>query len=84
MIKKIISVAFVAAVFSVGMYSYTQSQHDKSINDITLASVEALAGCETSSDHSNNTGYCSSLVGGGGDACVTQGSGSEPRCSGNY
>ncbi len=43
MIKKIISVAFVAAVLSVGMYSYTQSQHEKSMNELTLANVEALA-----------------------------------------
>ncbi len=43
MIKKLISVAFVAAVLSVGAYSYTQSQHEKSINELTLANVEALA-----------------------------------------
>lgn len=43
MIKKLISVAFVAAMLSVGAYSYTQSQQEKSINDLTLANVEALA-----------------------------------------
>lgn len=43
MIKKFISVAFVAAVLSVGVYSYTQSQHEKSMNELTLANVEALA-----------------------------------------
>lgn len=51
---------------------------------LVLADVESIAGCEISSNHSNNTGYCSGLVGGSGDSCVTSGSGSEPRCSGNF
>ncbi len=43
MIKKIISVAFVAAVLSIGVYSYTQSKNGKSMDNLSLANVEALA-----------------------------------------
>ena len=49
MIKKIISVAFVAAVLSVGTYSYTH-QHEKSLNSLSLENIEALADGEGSVD----------------------------------
>lgn len=64
MIKKIISVAFVAAVLSVGTYSYTQSQHEKSMNELTLANVEALAAGEYGSGTCWGTG-----PGGGNVSC---------------
>jgi hypothetical protein len=52
-------------------------------DDLILNSVESIAACEVSSNASGNSGYCSTLYGGGGDSCVSSGSGSEPRCSGN-
>ncbi len=47
MIKKIISVAFVAAVLSVGAYSYTQSQQRNIEVNQLLDHVEALSACES-------------------------------------
>lgn len=69
MIKKIISVAFVAAILSVGAYSYTQSQHEKSINNLTLANVEALASGEKPEiECSTDCMYewCGGIIGDGG------------------
>lgn len=83
--KKFIKSACVAAVVAVSGYNVYQSQFVMdAISNFALPNVEAIAGCEISSSHANNTGYCSSIMGGSGDSCVTTGSGSEPRCSGNY
>ena len=79
-IRAVIVVAAIALIAGVNMY---KSSSDNSIPRMMLNEVESIAACETSSDHGNNTGYCSSLEGSSGDACVSSGSGSEPRCSGN-
>lgn len=47
MIKKIISVAFVASVLSVAVYNYTQSKNGTSMDNLSLANVEALADGES-------------------------------------
>lgn len=71
-------------LFSIVSYNVGYKEIVTTIPSLVLANVESIAGCETSSNHGNNTGYCSGLVGGSGDSCVSTGSGSEPRCSGNY
>lgn len=73
-------IAAITLVTGINIYS---SSTGNSIPRIMLSEVESIAACETSSDHGNNTGYCSSNLGSSGDSCVTSGSGSEPRCSGN-
>lgn len=46
MIKKIVSVAFVAAVLSVGGYHHIQNQKERSLSRLALENIEALAGLE--------------------------------------
>lgn len=53
-------------------------------NNIRLADLEALSGCEVSSNASNNQGYCSPLYGSAGDSCTESGDGASVRCSGNF
>ena len=81
--KKFIKVAFVAAIALVGGMNMYNSNSVNLIPRMMLNEVESIAACEISSDHGNNIGYCSSNLGSSGDSCVTSGSGSEPRCSGN-
>jgi hypothetical protein len=46
--KKILSIAFVAAIAVVGAWNFVQSQDESSLSDLALANVEALADCEAS------------------------------------
>lgn len=48
-----------------------------------LATIEATAACEVSSNASLNTGYCTKLVGSETDACVEKGDPACVRCCGN-
>ena len=82
--KKIAAVTLVAAVAVTAGWNFYQNTQEVEMNELALANVEALATCEISSNHNLNTGYCSPMHGGTGDACVASGSGGEPRCSGNY
>ena len=54
------------------------------MSGVALADVEALAGCEVSSDPSKNTGVCSGDVNGNREYCVKSSSqwGGGPACSG--
>ena len=79
-IRAVMMVAAIALVSGMNMYN---SNSINFIPRIMLNEVESIAACETSSNHGNNTGYCSELEGSTGDACVSSGSGNEPRCSGN-
>jgi hypothetical protein len=81
--KKIRAVMMVAAIALVGGMNMYNSNSVNLIPRMMLNEVESIAACEISSDHGNNIGYCSSNLGSSGDSCVTSGSGSEPRCSGN-
>lgn len=74
---------FVAATALAGYHS-TVKNDKMSLLDYSLASLESLAGCEVSPNHSDNVGYCSKQLGSSAGACVESGSGAEPRCSGNY
>ncbi|MCD8044711.1 MAG: NVEALA domain-containing protein [Tannerellaceae bacterium] len=53
------------------------------VSSLLLQDIEALAGCEVSSDSSQNQGYCVRNYGGSGDSCVSNGDGGSVRCSGN-
>lgn len=67
----------------VAIAAYIQVSSDNHILTISdLESTEAIAGCETSSDPSKNTGYCVPKLD-GGDACVTEAAHDAVRCSGN-
>ncbi|MDR2009051.1 MAG: hypothetical protein LBQ22_01035 [Bacteroidales bacterium] len=50
----------------------------------SLLNIEALSGCEVSSDPSKNTGYCVKKTGSNEDVCVDSSSSGAVRCSGNY
>lgn len=80
---KIIKLSLAVAVMTVvGYYSYEKNEVAP-FATMTLNEVEAVASCEVSSDPNLNRGYCVKNYGGAGDACVSSGSGSEVRCSGN-
>ena len=82
-VKTFVISVFVVITVLAGYHS-TVKNSKISLLDYSLASLESLAGCETSPNHNDNKGYCSYIYGGSGGYCVTSGSGSEPRCSGNY
>ena len=63
------------------LYSTTRNS---SMSFLIMDDIEALAGCEVSSDASKNTGYCTTVKGSNEDVCANSGSGAEVRCSGNY
>lgn len=69
----------VAIISSVKVLSGKDAVHEI----LTVNGIEAVAGCETASDASKNTGSCVAMVG-GGDACVTLDPQAEVDCSGNY
>jgi hypothetical protein len=81
--KKIRAVMMIAAIALVGGMNMYNSNSVNLIPRMMLNEVESIAVCEIYSDHGNNIGSCSSNLGSSGDSCVTSGSGSEPRCSGN-
>lgn len=72
-----------AIMFGFG-YSTTMQKQGHLALGLSLDKVEALAGCEISSDPAVNKCYCTKLYGATGYVCVTTGSGSQPRCCGNY
>lgn len=72
----------IAIIGGVSFYNYGKSE-STTLSTITLDDVEALGACEVSADPSRNKGYCTTNYGGSGETCVTSGSGSEVRCSGN-
>jgi hypothetical protein len=45
--KKLISIAFVAAIAVTAAWNFTQSKAEVDLSDLALTNVEALAGCET-------------------------------------
>lgn len=44
--KKLIGVAVVAAIAVAASWNFNQSKNEVEMSDLTLANVEALAGCE--------------------------------------
>ena len=82
--KKVIKLFFVAAFVVVAGSGVYANQTSGTISDLALADVEALAGCEVSSDPSKNTGVCSGDVNGSSEYCVKSSSqwGGGPACSG--
>ena len=83
--KKIFSfIAFfcliVVAVFNIQL----ELNENSVVQVLKLNSIEALSGCEVSSQPSDNNGFCVQVYGGSGDACVTS-AWTDPwvPCSGN-
>lgn len=70
--EKLIAV-FVIIVIIAGCNMFMLGQK-KILFSMPLAGVEALAGCEVSANPSENTGYCTPILGGSGYACITSGS----------
>jgi hypothetical protein len=60
--KKILSIAFVAAIAVAGAWNFMQSQDEVTLSDLALENVEALAECEPTTGgscwYSNNLGTC--------------------------
>ena len=81
--KTILKVTLVAAFALFAGYNVYCTQQSGVVPDLTSADVEALAGCEVSSDSSRNTGICSGDVNGSREYCVTSSSqwGGGPKCS---
>jgi hypothetical protein len=44
--KKIVSIAFIAAIAVAGAWNFVQSQNEVVLSDLALENVQALAGCE--------------------------------------
>lgn len=80
--KKFFIFAIVATIAIIAAVKVT-SDNGNVVKITSMANMEAIAGCETSSDAGQNVGYCVPKVG-GGDACVTQSDNDAVRCSGNY
>ena len=72
-------------LMSICFVSYNMSPMEDNvlIEGFSLSSIEALAACETSSDPSENGGYCVRNYNSSDDSCVTQSSYDAVRCSGN-
>ena len=79
--KIILSVAFVATAAIAGV-NYLHSQKNVEISDLTIENVEALAGCEVSSQTLLNKGVCVKKVNSSEDVCVESSSMSGSACSG--
>lgn len=82
--KKIMKFVAVVAIVIVAGYGVCVGQKVKILSYCTIDGNEALAGCEVSSNASENKGYCSSNYGGYGDSCTTTGDSGSVRCSGNF
>ena len=80
--KKLILLVAVVAVAAITYVKASSERNEFSL--MSLTSVESIAGCEVSSNASENRGYCMKNYNSGGDSCVSSGSGGEVRCSGNY
>lgn len=75
----------VVAIAAIAIFSYVKaSECNRTLSILDMDKVEAIAGCEVSSDHSKNTGYCVTLHGTNIDVCTSDGPGNATRCSGNY
>ena len=80
--KKLFYIACAGCCAAISIFSL-KTESDTLFADFTLQEVEAIAGCETSSDPSNNKGYCVSNYGSPGDSCVSNSDSDAVRCSGN-
>lgn len=81
--KKYYLFAIVAISF-LSVYQITKSSESETVvSNMLVSDIDAVAGCETSSDKDQNTGYCEEKEGELDDACVKKGT-STVRCSGNY
>lgn len=80
--KTIILFVFGVACISTCM-TVIKNNNASVLNSVDLASIEAIAACEVSSDASLNRGYCQKSIDSNKDVCVTNGSGGETRCNGN-
>lgn len=75
----------VIAIAAIAIFSYVKaSECNRTLSILDMDKVEAIAGCEVSSDHSKNLGYCVKKYGTNEDVCTSDGPGSATRCSGNY
>ena len=81
--KKVIKITFVAAFAAIAGYSVYMNQAENTHYNWFSTDVEAIAGCEVSSNSSNNRGSCIREYNGSGDACVENSSSGAVRCSGN-
>lgn len=82
--KRIIKVVLAVMFTMTAGYGIYANQNSSNMLSWLPVEVEALAGCEVSSDGSENKGYCSSNYGGSGDSCTSTGDSGSVRCSGNY
>lgn len=82
--KIITKIAFTVTFAAIAGYGVYTNQKSHTALQWYLADIEAIAGCETSSNGSENKGYCSPNYGGSGDSCTTTGDSGAVRCSGNY
>lgn len=82
--KKYYYLFVIVAILFLSVYQMTKSSDSEIVvSNILINDIEAVAGCETSSDKDQNTGYCEPKQGELDDACVKNGT-STVRCSGNY
>jgi len=81
--SKILTVMGLIIIALVASFHVTMSVKNNYSFDMSLEKTESLAVCEVSSNWANNTGKCYSLLGGGGDSCVSVSVGIGPVCSGN-
>ena len=78
--KKIIGGIAILAIAVVAAWNIQLNMNEYRIS---FDSIESLSACETSSNSTNNGGYCVSNYNGSGDSCVTQSATDAVRCSGN-
>lgn len=81
---RFLKIGILTAFALVAGYNVCRIQKPTRMLDVELSDVEALAGCEVSSNSSSNTGICCKDVNTSREYCVTSSSqwGGGPKCSG--
>ncbi len=81
--KKVLFIAFIVALAVVNYLRSTENIEGTFVNAFSLSQVESMAGCEVSSNASENKGYCVPNYGSEGDSCVQKSDSDAVRCSKN-
>lgn len=81
--KKALFVVAIIALSVVNYFKTTANVTDSLNEEFNLSQVEAIAGCEVSSDPAQNKGYCVPNFGSEGDSCVQKSDSDAVRCSKN-
>jgi hypothetical protein len=84
-IKKMKKYLIILVLIIAGIAIYNVRLNDAEISvNLSMVNIEAIAGCEASSDASKNKGYCVKKYNSTEDVCVGESESGAVRCCGNY